>query len=481
LEFTARCHPGDSEHVARRIAIRRGIRYEFTLVGIDYESIIDHPLDEVFAWHTRPGAMPRLVPPWQPMTVVAEAQSLADGRAVLGLPGGLRWVAQHVASGYEPPHRFVDELSSAGPRSWPPRLIGRWRHTHEYDEAKGNRTRVHDRVDAPLPAAALRPTFVYRHRQLADDLAAHRDAAAHLSGRLTVAVTGASGLVGSALSALLTSGGHRVIRLVRHSPDGPDERQWNPERPAPNLLDDVDAVVHLAGESIAGRFTHAHETAIQASRIGPTRALAEVAARAANGPRAFVSASAIGFYGYDRGDTLICEEGTRGEGFLAEVVADWEAATAPAAEAGLRVVAVRTGIVQAARGGTLKLMRPLFAAGLGGRLGSGRQWLSWIGLDDLLDVYYRALYDDRLTGPVNAVAPNPVRNAEYTESLAHVMHRPAMLPVPSMGPRVLLGDKGARELALADQRVLPVKLQEVGHRFRQPHVGEALAHQLGHG
>jgi len=144
-------------------------------------------------------------------------------------------------------------------------------------------------------------------------------------------------------------------------------------------------------------------------------------------------------------------------------------------------VAVRTGIVQAANGGTLRLMRPLFAAGLGGRLGSGQQWLSWIGLDDLLDVYYRALYDDRLTGAVNAVAPNPVRNVEYTEALAGVMHRPAFLPVPSFGPRLLLGEQGARELAEANQRVLPVKLTELGHRFRQPLVDEALSHQLGHG
>ena len=425
--------------------------------------------------------MPRLVPPWQPMTAVAETESLADGQAVLGLPGGLRWVAQHVGAEYAPPHRFVDELSSAGPRSWPPRLIGRWRHTHDFDEAPGGRTRVHDRVDAPVPAAALRPTFVYRHRQLADDLAAHRDASLCGPRPLVIAITGASGLVGSQLAALLSSGGYEVIRLVRRAPQRPGERQWNPEHPAPDLLDGVDAVVHLAGTSIAGRFTDAHRAAVRSSRLGPTRALAQLAGRAANGPGVFVSASAIGYYGYDRGDETLSEESTRGEGFLADVVADWEAATAPAAEGGVRVVAVRTGIVQAAAGGTLKLFRPLFAAGLGGRLGSGRQWLSWIGLDDLLDVYYRALYDERLAGPVNAVSPNPIRNSEYTKTLASVMHRPAILPVPSLGPRLLLGEQGARELAQADQRVLPVKLQALGHRFRQPQLRAALAHQLGHG
>ncbi|KAA0092357.1 TIGR01777 family protein [Mycolicibacterium sp. P1-18] len=448
-------------------------------MGIEFESVVDHPLDEVFAWHTRPGAMPRLVPPWQPMTVVAETTSVADGRAVLGLPAGLRWVAQHEAAAYDPPHRFVDQLSSDGVRSWPPRIIGTWRHTHEFSAEGPDATRVHDRVEAPVPAAALRSTFVYRHRQLADDLDAHRDAAAAGLGSVTVAVTGASGLVGSALTALLTSGGHRVIRLVRHAPTGADERRWDPDAPAADLLDGTAAVVHLAGTSIAGRFTDSHRAAIRDSRIEPTRKLAEVAARA-GGPKTFVTASAIGFYGYDRGDTPLDEDSSRGDGFLADVVADWEAATAPAAEAGRRVVAVRTGIVQAARGGTLKLMRPLFAAGLGGRLGSGKQWLSWIGIDDLVDVYYRALYDGSLSGPVNAVAPNPVRNVEYTAALAGTMHRPALLPVPAFGPRLLLGSQGARELAEANQRVLPVKLQKAGHRFRQPLVGDALAHQLGH-
>jgi uncharacterized protein (TIGR01777 family) len=238
--------------------------------------------------------------------------------------------------------------------------------------------------------------------------------------------------------------------------------------------------VHLAGASIAGRFTDGHKAAIRDSRIGPTRRLAEAAARAENGPSVFVSASAIGYYGFDRGNSLLCEESACGDGFLAGVVADWEAATAPAADGGLRVVTVRIGIVQAARGGTLRLIRPLFAAGLGGRLGSGRQWLSWIGLDDLIDAYHRALYDNRLSGAVNAVAPEPVRNSEYTKILARVLHRPAVLPVPSFGPRILLGAQGARELAEADQRVVPTKLQTLEHRFRHPTLALALAHQLGH-
>ena len=448
-------------------------------MGIELETVVDHPLAEVFAWHSRSGAMRRLVPPWQPMKVVSEADSLVDGRAVLGLPGGLRWVAQHDPEGFEPGRRFVDVLSSDGLRSLPPRIVGRWTHTHEFSEAPSG-TRVYDRIDAPVPAAALRPMFTYRHRQLADDLAAHRDARDAGLSPLVVAVTGATGLVGTALSAFLSTGGHRVIRLVRHAAQSPDERHWDPDRPAPDLLTGVDAVVHLAGASIAGRFTAAHKKAIRDSRIGPTRRLAEVAAASAfDGP--FVSASAVGIYGFDRGDAILCEDSVRGDGFLADVVADWEAATAPAAEAGLRVVNVRTGVVQSANGGTLRLFRPLFAAGLGGRVGDGQQWLSWIALDDLLDIYYRALYDDRLSGPVNAVAPAPVRNAEYTKALAGVLHRPALLPVPTLGPRLLLGQQGSRELAEADQRVAPTRLETVGHRFRHPRIDGALAHELGHG
>jgi uncharacterized protein (TIGR01777 family) len=447
-------------------------------MGIELETVVDHPLAEVFDWHSRSGAMRRLVPPWQPMKVLQEADCLADGRAVLGLPGGLRWVAQHDPARYEPGRRFVDVLSSEGPRSWPPRIVGRWTHTHEFDEVASG-TRVYDRIDAPVPAAALRPMFVYRHRQLADDLAAHRDARDAGLRPLVVALTGATGLVGTALSAFLSTGGHHVIRLVRHSAQSPDERQWDPDRPAPDLLSGVDAVVHLAGASIAGRFTAAHKNAIRLSRIGPTRRLAELAAATGfSGP--FVSASAVGIYGFDRGDAVLCEDSVRGDGFLADVVADWEEATAPAAEAGLRVVNVRTGIVQSANGGTLRLLRPLFAAGLGGRVGDGRQWLSWIALDDLLDVYYRALYDTRLSGPVNAVAPAPVRNADYTKALGRVLHRPTLLPVPSLGPRILLGEQGSRELAEADQRVAPTKLEAVGHRFRHPHIDGALAHELGH-
>ena len=449
-------------------------------MGLVYSSVVDAPRDEVFAWHARPGAFLRLSPPWQPMRVITEADSLQNGRAELALPGGLRWMAEHQADGYDPPRRFVDTIGATGLASLPARIAVRWRHIHEFEDVGDDRTRVIDRVETPVPALALRPMFAYRHRQLADDLAAHKQAAEHGLRAATVAVTGSSGLVGSALSAFLSTGGHRVIRLVRHAATDTNERQWNPADPDPDLLAGVDAVVHLAGASIAGRFTDAHRRAIRDSRIGPTRRLAELVARMPDGPRPLISASAIGYYGYDRGDEILTEDSDRGEGFLADVVAEWEEATAPAGRAGARVVLVRTGIVQSPRGGTLRLLRPLFSAGLGGRIGDGRQWLSWIGIDDLVDIYYRGLWDTTLSGPVNAVAPEPVRNVDYTRTLARVLRRPAVLPVPPLGPRLLLGNQGARELACASQRVIPAKLQQAGHRFRHPDLDEALRHLLGH-
>ncbi|OBB97931.1 TIGR01777 family oxidoreductase [Mycobacterium sp. 852002-40037_SCH5390672] len=448
-------------------------------MGLDYSSVVDAGITDVFEWHARPGAFGRLSPPWQPMRLITEAASLKDGRATLALPGGLRWVAVHQPDGYDPPRRFVDAIGGDGLAALPARIAVRWRHTHDFEDLGGNRTRVIDRVDTPVPGSLLRPMFEYRHRQLADDLAAHRLAAQNGLRPMTIAVTGSSGLVGSALTAFLRTGGHRVIQLVRHGARGNDERQWNPDDPDAHLFAGIDAVIHLAGASIAGRFTDKHRKAIRDSRIDPTRRLAELLGRSDPRPAVLISASAIGYYGYDRGDETLTEDSGRGDGFLADVVSDWEQATTPARQAGLRVVQVRTGIVQSPAGGTLRLMRPLFSAGLGGRLGDGRQWLSWIGIDDLVDVYHRALWDATLTGPVNAVAPQPVRNSEYAATLAAVLHRPAALPVPSLGPRLLLGGQGARELASASQRVAPARLAGTGHRFRQPDLDRALRHLLG--
>ena len=439
-------------------------------MGLTYSSVVDAGRDEVFSWHARPGAIVRLTPPWQPVTVLREAGSLRDGRAILRLPGGLRWVADCRPGGYDPPDAFADELTS---------LPLPWRHTHQFSPVGEAATLVTDVVETPLPARVLRSMFVYRHRQLSADLAALARARAigPDPGPLTIAVTGSSGLIGTALTALLTTSGHRVVPLVRRLPQA-GQRYWRPDDPAPELLNGVDAVIHLAGASIGGRFTAERKHEIRASRIQPTRKLAEVAA-ATPGLKAFVTASAIGIYGPDRGEEILTEASPRGEGFLADVVTDWEDAVTPADAAGIRTVQVRTGIVQTPRGGMLRLLSPLFEAGLGGRLGTGKQWLAWIALDDLLDIYLRAVLDPGLSGPVNAVAPEPVRNIDYTRTLAAVLRRPAVLPVPGLGPRLLLGDEGAREIAEASQYVRPERLIEAGHRFRQPELTGALRHLFG--
>jgi hypothetical protein len=436
-------------------------------VSLVHSSVVPGRLEDVFAWHERPGAFLRLSPPWQPARLVEESASLRDGRSVIKLPGGIRWVAQH--GQYDPPRLFVDDLVS---------LPIHWHHIHTFEPVTEDSTRVTDTVETPVPARLLRRMFRYRHRQLADDLAVGRRMALRRAGPMTVAVTGSSGLIGSALSAQLTTAGHRVIRLVRRQPQGPDERLWRPEQPDRELLTGVDAVVHLAGASIGGRFTPSRKREIAESRIEPTRLLAQLMADS-SGAGVFVAASAIGFYGTDRGDEELYEGSGRGDGFLADVVDAWEAATGPARGAGVRVVNMRTGIVQSPRGGVLRLLRPLFEAGLGGAIGDGRQWLSWIDLDDLTDLYHLALVDDGVVGPLNAVAPNPVRNAEHATTLARVLRRPSVLRVPALGPKLLLGSEGARELALASQRVRADRAASAGHQFRRPTLEECLRHQLG--
>jgi hypothetical protein len=413
------------------------------------------------------------MPPWQPVRVAREALSVSDGQAVLLLPGGLRWVAGHDPDSYDPPRQFADVLLP------PLGAALRWRHTHKFAPARTGGTEVTDVVSTPVPARLLRPMFAYRHRQLAGDLAAHARAREVCPEPLTVAITGASGLIGSALAALLSTGGHRVIRLVRRPPRDESERQWRPDDPGQDLLAGTDALIHLAGAPIGGRLTPQRKREILSSRVGPTRALAALAATSPGRLRAFVTASAVGFYGADRGDEILTEDSERGDGFLADVAAAWEDAAAPAAAAGIRAVRVRTGIVQTPSGGMLRLLYPLFEVGLGGPLGDGTGWQPWIEIDDLLDIYLRAVTDPALAGPVNAVAPGAARNAGYARALGRVLRRPALIPVPAAGPRLLLGAEGARELAQANQRVHPAALTSAGHSFRYPELDGALRHVLG--
>ncbi|MCX7443807.1 TIGR01777 family oxidoreductase [Corynebacterium sp. P7003] len=439
--------------------------------------------EDVWDWHTRTGAVVRLSPPFAPMTPIREASRLSDGTTVFSLPAGLRWVARHDLSGYRRGHRFTDVCVSA-----PLRALSNWRHVHTFADAPGG-TIITDEVSTRVPGTALTGLFAYRQHQLFEDLKFLRRMASFTpdelrderggAGPLTIAVTGSGGTVGRALCAQLTTAGHTVIRLRRgSSPTDASTRAWNPADPDPELLTGVDVLVHLAGEPLMGRFTEGHKRSIRTSRTAPTRYLADLVA-ASPTCHTMVCASAIGYYGHDRGDEVLTEAATGGAGFLAEVCREWERGCGPAADAGKRVVNIRTGIVLAGTGGVLPLLKMLFSAGLGGKFGDGSLWFSWIALDDLTDIYCRAVVDPALTGPVNATAPVPVRNGEMTEALASELNRPAFLQIPTLGPKLLLGSEGAEQIALANQRVTPAVLRELGHTFRYPTIGRALAHELG--
>jgi uncharacterized protein len=295
---------------------------------------------------------------------------------------------------------------------------------------------------------------------------------------MNVLVAGASGLIGSALAPALTAGGHSVRRLVRSEPRGDQEFHWDPARGDldPAALQKVDAVVVLSGETVAGRWSARKRERILQSRLRTTRLLSEAIAGLEHPPSVLVGASAVGYYG-DRGAEEVTEESAPGAGFLADVVRQWEAASEPAERAGIRVVRPRFGHVLSATGGVLARMLLPFRLGLGARLGSGRQYMSWIAIDDVVGVICDALVNDRLSGPVNAVAPNPVTNKEFTKTLGRVLHRPAVLVLPRFALRLALGEL-ADEGLLAGQRVVPMRLRAAGHDFRHPQLEEALRHVL---
>lgn len=468
-----------------------------------FHHTVNFPRARVAEWFARPGAVTRLTPGLIPMSPKSEASSLVDGTTVFSLPIGGRWVAQHQGAEFEPGKQFVDVVTNQ-----PFAALTGWRHTHRLEDAisltgAGQATALVDTVFTKVPVPGLRSMFSYRATKVAGDLDAVDKLSSYLGYSpkpLTVAMTGASGTVGTQLRALLMTAGHTVVSLVRRPeqtrPAGENgdgdggARLWDTAQPAPDLLDGVDAVVHLAGAPIAGHFCDSHVAKVRHSRVEPTRALAEVVAQSPT-VKVAIGASAVGFYGADRGGQVLDEnaavgpeaaayDGTAATDNLAAIVRDWEAAWEPARKAGTRVVTVRTGLVLAGGGGLLPLLASVVFTGLGGPLGDGKQWFPWIALDDLLDIHHRALVDPALSGPVNATAPitSGVNNAEFTKVLGKVLRRPTAIPVPKVGPRILLGKRGARELALANQKVDAVVLAKAGHEFRFASLQRALEHEL---
>jgi uncharacterized protein (TIGR01777 family) len=442
--------------------------------------------EEAFAWHDRPGALERLIPPWERVEVLERSGGIADGaRVVLRVhqgPVSLRWVARH--RDYVPGRRFVDEQEE-GP-------FARWVHFHEFEPLGAASSRLTDRIELVVPGGAagrlagamirhrLERMLAYRHAVQAGDLAAH--ALNRGAPRMRLAVTGASGLLGRTLVPFLTTGGHRVVTVSRRA-RGPDQIGWDPDRGRldPSALDGIDAAVHLAGEPIGVRWTDARKRRIRESRLRGTRLLAETLARLPRPPRVLVSASAVGIYG-NRGDTILTEDTPPEEAppdFLVEVAREWEAATEPARAAGIRVVQMRFGIVLSPAGGALGRMLTPFRLGLGGPLGSGRQWVSWIAIDDLVGAVYHALMTDAVAGPVNTTAPEPVTGRVLARTLGRVLGRPAVLQAPAPALRLAFGEM-ANAALLGSQRVLPTRLLASGYRFRYPTLEPALRFLLGH-
>jgi uncharacterized protein len=288
-----------------------------------------------------------------------------------------------------------------------------------------------------------------------------------------ILVSGASGPIGAALLPSLKAQGASVTRLVRSSATGKDRISWDPSRPlSPDSVSGFDAVIHLAGESIVGRWTEAKKRRILDSRSQGTSHLAEAIATAPQPPRVFISASAVGFYG-SRGDEILREDSPSGEGFAAEICRQWEAAAQPAAQAGIRAAQLRIGVVMSADGGALPKMLPAFRLGLGGRLGDGRQWWTWVSVRDVVGAIQHVLENESLSGPVNTVSPNPVTNAQFTSTLASVLRRPAIFPMPAFAVRLIFGEMG-EELFLGSQRVEPAKLTATGYQFQHPDLKNAL-------
>jgi len=443
---------------------------------------------EAFAWHERPGAFQRLTPPWEEVRVVSARGGIRDGaQVVLKVRKGpveFTWELRH--RDYVEGERFVDEQVS-GP-------FAHYRHEHRFLPGDTPKSCVmEDEVtwDVPLGSAGdllgggmvsrdLERIFHFRHERLAADLALHaryRDQAP-----MRVAISGASGLMGSGLSALLTTGGHTVLPLVR------DRREaqagngiyWDPARDEVDTeaLKGVDAVVHLAGEPInAVRWTAEKKRAIRESRVKGTELLARTVAQLRGGPGSLVMASAVGYYG-GRGDEPLDEEAKPGSGFLSETVQAWEGAARRAEGAGIRVAKVRFGLVLSTAGGAIPKMLWAFKAGVAGRIGSGRQYVPWIDLDDAVGILFHAVMEPGVQGVLNGTAPNPVTNASFTDILGRILHRPTVVPVPALAVKGMLGEMGD-ELLLKGQRARPVRTLASGYRFRFENLEDSLRHQLG--
>ncbi len=424
------------------------------------------------------------MPPWERAEIVKHEGVRNGARVVVKTKIGPCWPEWEVEHCDVIEDKQFRDVQIRGP-------FKRWEHTHRI-EAEGSASCVlTDEIVYELPGGVLGAAvaggwmrrklerlFAYRHEITRADVELRFRYGAVRSMKFLIA--GASGLVGCALIPFLRSQGHDVVRLVRRETQDEAAIFWNPAAGEldPAKLRGVDVVINLAGENLAGgRWTKARRESILNSRITATRTLVKTIETMKHRPFVLVSASATGIYG-DRGDERVNEDSLRGTGFLAEVCKAWERETAEAEALGLRAVALRAGVVLTPMGGALGKMLPAFRMGAGGKFGTGHQWFSWISVDDFVGAIYHSVIDQRCGGPVNAVAPDAVTNAEFAQELARVLKRPALLPVPAWMLRVTLGEL-ADEALLGGARVEPARLDEARYEFRHARLKDALGHVLG--
>lgn len=447
------------------------------------DSILPVGADALFAWLVRPGAFERLIPPWAEIDVEMPFRDF-----VAGAEARLRFKSGPFRREWGLKLREV----VPGERIVTEQMSGPWQsfvHTTRIEPVAENRCRLHDEIEYDSKHDELRATFganhtlerldrwfAFRHSRLVHDMLR----SSLLPHPQRIAITGPTGVIGSALREFLSAQGHTVLPVVRRpTTPGTNEIFWDPQlgQIDSDALDGVDAVVHLAGAGVAdARWTPKYKAMIRDSRINGTRTMAEAMAKLDRKPRVFVCASAVGYYGF-RAEEICTEDAGPGTNFLAQVCVEWEKAADPARQAGIRVVHPRIGIALTRRGGALKSMLTPFKLGVGGRIGHGRQYMSWISLDDVLGSIAFLIATESLEGAVNVTAPNPVPNREFTAILGQILKRPTMLPVPAFALKLAFGEFA--EYLLTGQRVVPAKLEKAGFHFFYPDLTSALRFEMG--
>ena len=451
----------------------------------EYETHTDSPRPEVFDWFERKGSFRRLMPPWEVAEEVRADETLEDGaQRIFRFPMGpikMTWVAEHL--GYQPPEKFEDIMKKGPFRSW--------HHVHRFIEKDGG-TVVHDEVDYKLPMGVLGRIFgsrnvrnrlnrMFRAREnrLIRDLERHSDFK-HLD-RKRILLAGASGLIGKQLAAFLDTGGHEIWRLVRRTPvAGQNEIEWDPSKGTidNSAIEGFDIVIHLGGAGIGDRrWTKSRMVLIEKSRTESTGLLARTLASLKQKPEVFLVASAIGWYG-NRGDEILDEQSEAGTGFLPETCLAWEASADAARQAGIRTIHARTGVVLDASGGALEKMLLPAKMGAGGPIGFGRQWFSWISMDDQIYALHHLVMSPNTEGAYNITSPEPLQQKNFAKALGRVLRRPAFMPTPPFAIWFLYGKMGVA-LTTESQRVMPTRLTEEGYRFQHQDAESALRDALG--